>query len=129
MLCCNVSVTCRSADPVCKCGEKLTVSCSVGESSDVVEGKGVVAKKCEDAYCTVEVNKVPLYHWPQLCRLIFEDSTAVCIIFTNCHCNTGTRVYADVGKIIIMEWASPHIGANYKSGEAYDGVVIIDRTA
>lgn len=63
LFCCNVLVMCWLVDFVCKCGEKFMVLCLVGELLDVVEGKGVVVKKCEDVYCMVEVNKVFLYYW------------------------------------------------------------------
>lgn len=59
--CCIVLVMCWLVDFVCKCGEKSMVQCFVGEVVDVVEGKGVVMKKCEDVYCMVEVNKVFFY--------------------------------------------------------------------
>lgn len=35
-------------------------------------------------------------------------------------------VYIDVGKIIIIECILYYIGINYKIGEVYDGVVIMD---
>lgn len=50
----------------------------------------------------------------------------VCIIFIVCYCNIGISVYIDVGKIIIIECILFYIGVNYKIGEVYDGVVIMD---
>jgi len=41
-------------------------------------------------------------------------------------CNIGIMVYIDVGKIIIIEWVLFYIGINYKIGEVYDGVVMMD---
>lgn len=109
----------------------MTKEKSVGEPTDVPNNIGVVTKKKEDIYKTVEVNKVPVYH----CRQPMTPTTprgaekiALREPLPEKMRNTGTTVYTDVGKIMIIECTSPHIGCAYKTGEAYDGVVITDRT-
>lgn len=41
-------------------------------------------------------------------------------------CNIGIMVYIDVGKIMMIECILFYMGVNYKFGEMYDGVLIID---
>lgn len=42
------------------------------------------------------------------------------------YCNIGIMVYIDVGKIIIIECILFYMGKNYKIGEVYEGIVIMD---
>lgn len=62
LICCEVLVICWLIDVLKKCNEYMMEECFVGELVDVVNGCGIVVKKCEDIYKMVDVNKVFSYY-------------------------------------------------------------------